>query len=305
MRRAPRLCALLLIAAPLAACNAPSPAGRTSPEATAATARSASPDPGALPGGTATRAPLSRVTPAVIVEPTELLPTPTIAGLRPPLPIERLAILEPGPGSQVRSPIRIAGRGGPSRSEIVHVRLLGEDGRLLGQRTTYLYAFDGQTGPISTELSFDIPSVAETARLEVSTEDPRTGRLGHLETVEIILLTAGEPIIYPAIDGPEQLAIFAPLPDSVALGGVLHVDGAGWTLVEQPITVALLDQRGATIASQEVWLEPRGVAVTGAFAVDLSYTIPYSQYGMIAVYEPAPDGSGFLHYTSLEVYLRP
>jgi hypothetical protein len=245
------------------------------------------------------------VTPAVIVEPTELLPTPTIAGLRPPLPIERLAILEPGPGSQVRSPIRIAGRGGPSRSEIVHVRLLGEDGRLLGQRTTYLYAFDGQTGPISTELSFDIPSVAETARLEVSTEDPRTGRLGHLETVEIILLTAGEPIIYPAIDGPEQLAIFAPLPDSVALGGVLHVDGAGWTLVEQPITVALLDQRGATIASQEVWLEPRGIAVTGAFAVDLSYTIPYSQYGMIAVYEPAPDGSGFLHYTSLEVYLRP
>jgi hypothetical protein len=147
--------------------------------------------------------------------------------------------------------------------------------------------------------------VAEEGRLEVTTEDPRTGRLGHLSTVSLVLLSAGEPLIHPAIDGPEQLTIFTPRPDSGVAGGALHVEGAGWTMVEQPITVALLGQGGDTIAVEEVWLDPRGVGVTGMFGVDLSYTVPYSQYGLIVVFEAAPEGSNFLHYTTLEIYLRP
>jgi hypothetical protein len=304
MRCGGSLGALLLVAA-LAACNVPSTIGSITPETSATASTQLGPllEETVLP--TPTRAPLSQVTPAAVVEPTELPPTATVTGLSLPLPIERLAILEPGPGSQVRSPIRIVGRGGPARSERVRVRLLGEDGRVVAQRTTFLYAFAGQTGPFYTELAFDIPSVAEEARLEVTTEDPRTGRLGHLASVGLVLLSAGEPLIYPAIDGPEQLTIFTPRPDSGVAGGVLHVEGAGWTMVEQPITVALLGQGGDTIASEELWLDPRGVGVTGVFSVDLSYTIPYSQYGLIVVYEPAPDGSSFLHYTTLETYLRP
>ncbi len=75
-------------------------------------------------------------------------------------------------------------------------------------------------------------------------------------------------------------------------------------MVEQPITVALMDYSGRALASQEVWLEPRGVGVAGRFAVDLDYSIPYAQYGLIAVYESAPDGSGYLHFTTLEIFLR-
>jgi hypothetical protein len=182
--------------------------------------------------------------------------------------------------------------------------LLGEDGRVVAQRTTSLYAFAGQTGPFYTDLAFDIPLVAEAGRLEVSTDDPRTSRRGHVTTVNLTLLSAGSPLIYPTIDGPEQLAIFSPRPDSAASGGRLHIEGGGWTMLEQPITVALLAQSGDTLASQEVWLEPRGAGVAGRFAVDLEYSIPYSQYGLIAVYETAPDGSGFLHFTTLEIFLR-
>jgi hypothetical protein len=305
MRHGGSLCALLLVAFLGTACNAPSATGPEAPEGLPAAATESVRAPEATAAATPTRAPISQITPAVVVEATELLPTPTFPGLTLPLPIERLAIVEPGPGSQVRSPIRIVGRGGPSRSERVRVRLLGEDGRVVAQRTTFLYAFAGQTGPIYTELAFDIPSVAEEARLEVATDDPRTGRLGHLATVNLVLLSTGEPLVYPAIDGPEQLTIFTPRPDSGVAGGVLHVDGAGWTMVEQPITVALLGQGGDTIASEDIWLDPRGVGVTGVFAVDLSYTVPYSQYGLIVLYEPAPDGSDYLHYTSLEIYLRP
>ncbi len=250
------------------------------------------------------RAPLSRVTPAIVVEPTEAAPTPTPVGITLPLPPERLALLLPGPGSQVTSPIRVEGRGGPARSELVHIRLLGEDGRVLARQTTFLYAFAGQTGPYYANLPFEITAVAEAGRLEVSTDDPRTGRLGHVATVSLTLLSAGRALLYPAIDGPEQLSLLTPRPDSIASGGRLHVEGAGWTLVEQPITVALLTQGGATLDSEEIWLEPRGVGVAGTFAVDLEYSIPYPQYGLIALYEPAPEGSGFLHYTTLEIFLN-
>jgi hypothetical protein len=253
---------------------------------------------------TPTRAPLSQVTPAIVVEPTAAEPTPTSVGITLPLPPERLALLLPGPGSQVTSPIRVEGRGGPARSELVHIRLLGEDGSVLARQTTFLYAFEGQTGPYYANLPFEIPLVAETGRLEVSTDDPRTGRLGHVTTVSLTLLSAGRALLYPAIDGPEQLSILTPRPDSIVSGGQLHVEGAGWTLVEQPITVALLTQGGATLDSEEIWLEPRGVGVTGTFAVDLEYSMPYPQYGLIALYEPSPEGSGFLHYTTLEIYLN-
>ena len=293
--------ALLIFALIGAACEAPADA-----PAVTSSAEPSAPSPSAepIPPQTPTRAPLSQVTPAFIVEPTALDPTPTLAGITVPLPAERLAIFLPGPGSQVRSPIRIEGRGGPARSERVHVRLLGEDGLVVAQQTTYLYAASGQTGPFYTDLAFGISLVAEAGRLELSTDDPRTGRLGHLTTVNITLLSAGSPLVYPMIDGPEQLAILTPRPDSAASGGRLRVEGAGWTLVEQPVTVSLLTQAGDALATEEIWLEPRGVGVTGRFAVDLEYSVPYPQYGLIALYETAPDGSGFLHYTTLEIFLR-
>jgi len=300
-RAVPALLALALIAA---ACNAPVSPRPTPPAAPATELTPPSPTPLDLPIGTPTRAVLSQVTPAIIVEPTAAAPTPTMGGITLPLPSERLAILLPGPGSQVRSPIRIEGRGGPAAYERVHIRLFGEDGRVVAQRTIYLYAFAGQTGPFYTDLAFDIPLVAEAGRLEVRTDDPRTSRLGHVATVNITLLSAGSPLIYPTIDGPEQLAILSPRPDSSVSGGRLHVEGGGWTMVEQPVTVAILSQAGETLGSEEVWLEPRGVGVAGRFAVDLEYSIPYSQYGLIALYESAPDGSGFLHFTTLEIFLR-
>jgi hypothetical protein len=283
------------------ACQAAVPSAGTPTPLLEPSLSSTTTDTGPLP--TPTRAPLSRVTPAIVVEPTPAGPTPTPVGITLPLPPERLALLLPGPGSQVTSPIRIEGRGGPARSELVHIRLLGEDGRVLARQTTFLYAFVGQAGPFYANLAFDIPLVAEVGRLEVSTDDPRSARLGHVTTVSLTLLSAGRALIYPAIDGPEQLAILIPRPDSIAGGGQVHVEGAGRTLVEEPITVALLSQGGATLDSEEIWLEPRGVGVTGTFAVDLEYSLPYPQWGLIALYEPAPEGSGFLHYTTLEVFL--
>src|SRR3989304_988142 len=133
-RAVPALLTLALIAA---ACNAPVSPRLTPPAAPATELTPPSPTPLDLPIGTPTRAVLSQVTPAIIVEPTAAAPTPTMGGITLPLPSERLAILLPGPGSQVRSPIRIEGRGGRAAHERGHLRPFGGDGRGGGPRALY------------------------------------------------------------------------------------------------------------------------------------------------------------------------
>jgi hypothetical protein len=297
----PRNDPLLLILL-MAACAAPAPSVPPSTEVPP----TAEPSAMSLPGQeiTPTHIPLTNPTPAAVLE----LPEPTPTNTPPPapanLPLERLAILSPGPGSQVTSPFRVIGWGGPSLNERVHLRLLGEDGRLLAQRTTYLQAIPSGTGRFSTELTFEIPGVAEAARLEVSTQDPRTARLAHLSTLDLVVLSAGSALIHPALHGPEQITILSPRDGAVLRGGNFLLRGAAWSNHGSTLAAALFDRDGNTVAFALVPLSAALPGEVGAYEVALAYSIPYEQYGRLAVYEPSPDGNGFLHYTSIEVYLR-
>ncbi len=283
----------------------------------AACAAPATPAPSPLPTGappgptltlgmvpTPTRAPLSNPTPAAILEEPEPTATFTPAPAPVNLPLERVALFNPGPGSQVTSPFEISGRAGPSFDERVHLRLLGEDGRVLAQRTTYLNTLRGYAGPFSSELTFEIPGVAEAGRLEVSIDDPRTGRMAHLSTLDLILLAAGAPLLYPAAQGPEQLALLTPRDGAGVLGGRFAVRGAGWTARSQGLSLALLDSNGDLLSIQPVSLSPGAIGEVGLFEGEVAYQIPYEQYGRLALYELADDGVSYLHYTSIEVYLR-
>ena len=290
---------LLLV---LTGCAAPAPVVPLSTELPTAAEPSAGPplNQAAMP----TRIPLTNPTPAAVLELPEPTATATPAPAPANLPLERLAILSPGPGSQVTSPFRVTGWGGPSLNERVQLRLLGEDGRLLAQRATYLQAIPGGTGRFSTELTFEIPGVGEAARLEVSTQDSRTARLAHLSSLDLVVLSVGSALIHPALHGPEQITILSPRDGAVVRGGRFLVRAAGWSSRGSSLSVALFDRDGNPIASQQVALSATQPGEVGAFEVDLAYAIPYEQYGRLAVYEPSPDGSGFLHYASIEVYLR-
>jgi hypothetical protein len=285
----------------LAACSAPPPPTDTPVTATARPAESQEPG---LPVASPTRGPLTDPTPGAVLEAPEPTATPTLAPAPVNLPPERLAIFEPGPGSQVTSPFVVSGRGGPSFNGRVHLRLYGEDGRLLAQRTTYLHAIPAGTGRFVTELTFELPGVAEAARLEVSTDDLRTGRMAHLTTLDLVLLTAGTPHLTTALHGPEHLLILTPRDGALVAGGQVLVRGAGWSDLGEPLTLTLLDRQGNTLASRLVQLSSSLPGQIGVFETHLAYEIPYEQYGRIAVFEALPDGSGFRHYASIEVYLR-
>lgn len=300
MRALAALTAILFLAAcgggPVLAPTAPA----LSPLSVTATA---SPQPDA--GGSPTPGPLTDSTPAIVLEPPFSIPSATPRLVTAPLPLGKLNIILPGPGSQVTSPLEVIGRGGPSWNQRVHVRLLGEDGGELARATTYILALPENSGRFVADLAFSLEGVAEAARLEIVTDSLRTGRMAHVASVDLILLSIGAALIHPGAEGPEKIALFAPRDGARVSGGRVTVRGAGWVNSDVPLQIQVLDRGGNVVGSAEVPLDAPALGQLGTFEAEVAYTIPSAQFGRIAVWEPGTLIPGIVHYNSIEVYLEP
>jgi hypothetical protein len=297
-------CALLPSGADIVQTEAPQGTGGGLPGVTATVEHSAGEPLPSVPQHTPTPAPYNLSTPAIVIErpaaPTELPPpTPVVV-----LPSASIRIFRPGPGSQVTSPFQVYGRGGPSFNERVGIRLLGEDGRVVSERLTYLLVYPGRAGNFVAEMEFETPWLAEAARLEVYTEDLRYGRMAQLASVDLVLLSRGSALLHPQLEGPEKLAIFEPRDGAVAQGGAIAVRGAGWVDSDLPLTVQLLDRSGQPLATQRVPLIAPEVGQLGTFETELRYEIAASQYARVVVYETSAGIPGVRHYSSVEVWLQ-
>ena len=301
--------ALLLILA-LVGCSslAPSPLNNAEPVAPATLASIVEPTvppPTAAAPGVPTPAPFNLATPAIVIEHLVEAIVPTLIPPSSVLPDARLAIYRPGPGSQVTSPFRIVGRGGPSFNERVRIRLLGEDGRLVSEHTTILFAYPGNAGNFSTRIEFDTPAVAESARLEISTDGVRWASMDQLVSVDLVLLSVGLPRIHPVQHGPQKLAILQPQDGGVVEGGTMTVRGAGWADSELPLTVELVNRSGEVLATHQVQLDSLEPGVLGAFELSVPYDIPYAQYVRVAIREQNAGLPGLRYFSSVEVWLKP
>lgn len=250
-------------------------------------------------------APYSVETPAIVIEPPVPLPTPTPIPASVGVPLDELALLNPGPGSLVRSPIQVEGYGGPSQNNCVQLRLYGEDGRLIAQGYTFLYSYPGRPGQFFATVPFETPLVAETGWLEVRSFGERYGQLRHLTKIQINLLSTGNERIYPAIHGAEKLTIFSPRPDARVSGGTINLSGAGWLDADVALEVELLDVAGRVLGTTSTTIDSPGIGMLGTFSGTLSYDVPYGQWGRIGVYERHGELPGVIHYTSVQVWLEP
>lgn len=291
----------------LAACSPTLPAtDPVDPLASTATLQLETPTPlMELPGATPSWQPLTEATPAIVIEPSEPVPTPTHPPPSVGVPDEELSLLSPGPGSMVRSPIRVEGYGGPSKDNRVELWLLGEDGRGLARRYTFLYSYPGRPGKFFADISFEIPMVAEAGWLQVRSFGERFGTLRHLTSVPLTLLSEGRPLIHPALRGGEKIAIFSPREEAIVEGGRLILQCAGWVESEGPLYAEILDLRGNVIASRAVETQSLAPGELGPFEVEIPYQIPYSQWVRVGIGERLEGLPDWLHYNSVLVWLRP
>ncbi|MEJ2569883.1 MAG: hypothetical protein P8Y98_05040 [Anaerolineales bacterium] len=258
----------------------------------------------ALDQPTDTPEPFSEMTSAIVIESPQDLETPTPLPPGVNMPLEQLAIYEPGPGSQVTSGFRINGWGGPSFDDRVLIRLLGEDGGVLSRGWRYLYVLSGNPGRFNGTIYFNIDHVAEEARLEISMQSWRDRQTTHISTVNLTLLSTGSALVHPARRGTEKLAIFSPHEGGVVSGGVALVQGAGWVDSDTPLSVDIINNRGDSLGSAQVELDAPAVGQLGTFSVEVPYQIDFQQWVHITVYEPSTGSiPGIIHLTSVEVWL--
>lgn len=234
------------------------------------------------------------------------LPTETPTPAPPPvnLPDSSITLYQPGPGSQVVSPIRVLGHAGPSFEERVQVRLLNEAGEQQQSIITILFAYPGNAGRFAANLEFDIPHVSELGWIQVDTFDRRYGRLAHRFTREVVLLSTGSPRIYPSREGPAQLAILHPGADSVITFGEIIIHGGGWSEGEGDLLVQAWDRYGEIIDSQPIELTSGDSGLIGTFDATLQVELPFSQFGRLAVMELDPRTGDPKFLNSFEVYFQ-
>ncbi len=273
------------------------------PRATDAPLPTASQTPDPL--SSVTPHPLTEATPAIVIESYNPEPTPTPPAPAVGVPDAAISIYQPGPGSQVTSPFQVAGFGGPAYKDRVHLRLIGEGGKVLSEGVGYLLVLPGNAGRFYSKVPFIIDHVAETARLEVSTYGARDHQLSQLATVNLVLISNGSSLVYPAFLGPEKLNIYYPQEEAEVSGGRVLVRGAGWVDADVPLTVRVVDWHGDEVGTAQVRLDAPGIGQLGTFDVEVPYEISVPQWGRIAVSEPGTDIPGLIHYSSVQVWLEP
>lgn len=304
MRKTTLLVTLLMLTL-VAACSPGEASLPAAPSEPTATNAAPSHTPEQLAPST-TPPPFTLETPAVVIEPPVLIPTATTTPPPVNLPEETLILYSPGPGSHLTSPFTVAGFGGPSLDDIVHLRLLGTGGAVLAERDGYLLVLPGNPGRFYAETNFSIEMIAEEARLEVSMQSPITGNLAHVSTVDVVLLSTGLARVRTALAGPERLTLLSPPAESRIEGSRVLVQGVGWTQSPRPLTIELRDINGNVLGSTQVEVVAPSIGQLGTFEVELSFSSPYPQWATLIVAETsATDIPGIIHLASVDIWLSP
>ena len=243
---------------------------------------------------TQTATPTATETVSFAVKTATFTPTPEI-------PSAAIQILAPGPASKVVTPIHISAYLKPGAKGKIRLDLLGEDGRLLG-RKLLVYAPDLQVH-ITTDMEFEIPGAAEAGRLVISTEDSQ-GRSLALASVDVLLMSVGDPDINPPGDLLEDIIIQEPAKSKFVQGGTVVVSGLARPQDNNPFLVEMIAPDGSHIGPTRL------IGLTASqnrgylpFSVEIPYSVGDPTWVRLVVYENSWIIPGTTHLSSIEILL--
>jgi hypothetical protein len=229
--------------------------------------------------------------------------TPTVT---PGISNATILLYNPGPMSKLTSPIQLSASLEPGPGGDVVIELLGEDGRILYRKLITYTTRDWVL--ISEDVEFSISAAAETARLQISTDDEQ-GRVMALASVDVLLLSMGDDDLNPPADLLEALIIREPIPNTLIQGGKVVVTGLVRTSGDQPLLIELLDTKGVVVGyRQAVVTVPADPWANQGYAT-FSAEVPYSVDGPtwvrldVSAFEDRLPGP--THISSLVILLGP
>jgi hypothetical protein len=229
---------------------------------------------------------------------------PSVEPELPRGPVEVIVILEPGPGSQLTSPLRVAGMADPTFEQTLVVRLVLDDGTVSNEVSTTIQADLGERGPYEVQIPFEIQG-QRNALIQVFDVSARDGGVIHLNSVGVTLMEAGEVEIREVAPKPEAIVIDQPTRGDRISGGVVHVEGIGIASFEGTLVVEVYDVEGTKVGEQPLIVSAPEMGQPGPFSVDVTYEVQEEGPGRIVVVDPLPAFNGIGHISSVEVILRP
>lgn len=221
------------------------------------------------------------------------------------IPFAQLQIIRPGALSKVVSPIDLYVYLRPGRGGRVVVELLGEDGRLM-HRKVYRYSDVPDAAPVNlfAEIPFEIPGVAETARLTVTLYDVY-GRLQAIAGEDLVLLSLGQPDINPAGDLLQPIVIQQPLPKHLIQGNSILVSGLARTPSDKPLLVQLIDRNNKVVGERLAGIATGDTAAHRLFAAEVPYQVTSPTWTRVVVIEYDTRLQIPINAASIEVLLSP
>lgn len=230
-------------------------------------------------------------------------PTINTSGIE--IPSAAVKIYRPGNLSRVASPFRVVANLAPDINGQVKVELVGEDGRIIVRKILYLTVLPGyKTGNLLTDIEFEISTVAEAARLEISVND-EFGRPKELNSVELILVSSGKSDILGYGDLQSDIVVQQPFSNYMIQGESLIVSGLARTGIEKPMQIEIIDEGGRVVATGLGWIIEQENTDYGFFVSTITYIVnsPTWVRLIISMSGSRIPGTGYL--TSLEIVLGP
>jgi hypothetical protein len=217
---------------------------------------------------------------------------------------EAIAILEPGPGSRLTSPVHIAGVADGTFEQTLAIRIVLDDGSLLAEAVTTIEGDMGERGPYAADVPFSLEG-ERNALIQVYDVSARDGGILHLNSVGVILMEDGEVDVRDASAEPEAIVIERPAMGERISGGMVHVEGIGIASFEGTLVVEVYDAAGNKVGEQPLIVDAPDMGQPGSFSVDVAYAVVEEGPGRIVVVDPLPAFDGIGHIASVEVILVP
>jgi len=217
-----------------------------------------------------------------------------------------MRITKPGAYSKVSSPIQLEALISPGDDSLVHIDLIGEDGRIIVSEVLDFRNYDAKNFYITPEIPFIINSAAELARIIVYTHDMFGQRIS-LVSVDVLLLQLGGSDISAPLVEFEPYLVTTPREGTLITGGTVTVDGAARVVNDQPLVIELINEEGAIVGSAEVLVsQPSDTLVHVPFQVSVLYTVTHrTRVRMSMRQESATRISGTVWMSSTILFLDP
>lgn len=240
----------------------------------------------------------STATPPVTIPP--LLNQPTDDAI-PGAPIRIYWI---GENSKVTSPILVIAKLNMHTAKYARVELHGEDGRLLARYVKTFQQIPWSMAKISMNLEFEISTVAEAGRLTITVED-EFGRTMDATSIDLVLLSIGDPDINPPNPDKQNIVIQEPKPEMLIQSGKVIVSGIARLKEGNPPKVQIIDESGKIVGQRIASFSVPTPGAYGTFFAEVPYRVEGFTPARIIVFQDGGILSPFTFLSSVEVQLTP